>query len=147
MWYFRKMNLKQIQLTTDGACCPNPGRGGWAAIIRYKSSYKELTGSSPKSTNNRMELTAIMEGLRALKEPCRVMVRTDSRTCLAWCDPLSFKKVRARQKHPIVFAMVEELRRISARHEVTYIWLKGHAGDPDNERCDELAEDACRRPF
>src|SRR5690348_4192338 len=106
--------MKAVTITTDGACQPNPGRGGWAAILRFGSAIREIAGSDPRTTNNRMELRAIIEGVRALKEPCAVTLRTDSRTCLSWCAANSFQTAKSRAKNPLVWPMVEEFRAISA---------------------------------
>ena len=94
-------NMKQITITADGACSPNPGKGGWAAILRYGEARKEISGSEENTTNNRMELRAIIEAFRLLREPCRVLLRTDSKTALAWIHPGSFAKPKLRAKNRI----------------------------------------------
>lgn len=132
--------MKTITLTTDGACSPNPGRGGWACLLRYGNAYREISGSSPWSTNNRMELRAIIEGLKALKERCDVTIITDSKIAIAWC----------RQKKPskhFPHEMAIELALALAGHKLTFQWVKGHAGHPDNERCDRLAREQRTSPF
>ncbi len=139
--------MKSITITTDGACHPNPGRGGWAAILRYGTSVKEICGAEPKTTNNRMEFQAILAALASVKEPCKILLRSDSKTALAWCRPDAFKKEKHRAKHPNVWPMVQQYRELAQPHEISFEWVRGHAGDPDNERCDELAEDQSRRPF
>lgn len=138
---------KHVTITTDGACQPNPGAGGWAAILRYGTSVREISGAEANTTNNRMELRAIVEALRALKEPCRVTLRTDSRNAMAWCNPHSFKKAKQRAKLPEAYALVLEYRGLAARHHIHFEWVRGHNGDPDNERADLLAADQRRRPF
>ncbi len=139
--------MKQVTITTDGACNPNPGPGGWAAILRFGSVCRELSGCEPNTTNNRMELLAVVEGLRALKEPCLVTVRTDSKNTMHWCAPNGFRSPKKRAKFPEAFALVQAFRELSQRHTVTFEWVRGHAGDPDNERADLLATDQIRRPF
>lgn len=135
-------SLPLVVLTTDGGCTPNPGPGAWAYVLRFGDAYKEQSGCEPDTTNNRMELRAVIEGLKALKKPCRVIVRTDSKNTIAWCGPDSFKKEKQQRRHPEAFEMVEEFRRVSAQHIVSFEWVKGHAGHADNERCDQL----CRAP-
>jgi ribonuclease HI len=142
-----KTNLKQVTITTDGACQPNPGRGGWAAILRYGSAVREISGGSLFTTNNRMELTAIVEALRLLKEPCQVQMRTDSKNAIAWCSARAFRSEKKRRKLREAFALVQLYRQLAERHEVTFLWVRGHNGDVDNERADHLAQDMCRRPF
>lgn len=139
--------MKHVTITTDGGCEPNPGRGGWAAILRFGSAVRELSGTEQNTTNNRMELRAVIEALRALKEPCAVVIRTDSKNTIAWCRHGSFAKAKARSKLPEAYAMVLEYRAVASRHSVTFEWVRGHAGDPDNERADVLAADQIRRPF
>lgn len=131
-------SLPLVVLTTDGGCSPNPGPGAWAYVLRFGTAYKEASGACPETTNNRMELQAVIEGLRALKKPCRVIVRTDSKNTIAWCRPDSFRTWKKKLKHPEAFALVEEFRTRAARHCVTFEWVRGHCGDTDNERCDEL---------
>lgn len=139
--------MKQITITTDGGCSPNPGRGGWAAVLRYGTSRKEISGGDPRTTNNRMEIRAVIEALRVLKEPCRILLRTDSRIAISWCSPRSFKSAKRRAKLPEAYAMVLEYRALASRHNITFEWVRGHDGDPDNERADLLANDQSRRPF
>lgn len=131
-------SLPSVTLTTDGACVPNPGPGAWAYALRFGAAYKEHAGSSPHSTNNRMELQAVVEGLKALKAPCRVVVRTDSRNTIAWCGPTAFRPAKNKLRLPEAYALVVEYRAVAAKHSVTFEWVRGHAGDPDNERCDLL---------
>ena len=137
--------MKRIELFTDGACSGNPGPGGWGAILRYNGREKELSGGEANTTNNRMELTAVIRGLEALKEPCRVTVTTDSRYVVDGIEKGWARSWRARgwvkaDKKP---ALNRELggRLLDLRegHEVTFCWIKGHAGHPENERCDRLA--------
>ncbi len=141
--------MKRVQLITDGACLGNPGPGGWAYILRYKSRKKEGCGSDPHTTNNRMELTAAVEGLRALKEPCEVEVTTDSeylkKGISSWIEKWKRNGWKTVAKKPVLNqdlwqALDEQVRR----HRVTWHWTKGHADHPDNNRCDELATRAAR---
>lgn len=136
--------MKKVVITTDGACDPNPGPGGWAAILRAGEHVREISGSDPATTNNRMELRAIIEGLRALKQPCEVVVRTDSKIAVSWARGAQFAKERHRLAHPEAYALHCEYVQVAQPHTVTFEWVKGHAGDPDNERADWLAENAAR---
>jgi len=145
---------KQIVLTTDGACIGNPGPGGWACILRYKEHYRELSGSDPATTNNRMELKAVIEGLRALKEDCAITVRTDSQYLRDgitkwihnWKAHDWLHKVKGQGKQPVKNRdLWEELDRMVEHHEVTWVWVKGHSTDSENNRCDSLANDAAKR--
>ena len=141
--------MKKIQLITDGACLGNPGLGGWACILRYGDSKKEMFGSEPHTTNNRMELKAAVEGLRAIKETCEVEVVTDSNYVkngiTSWI--LKWKKNgwKTSSKAPVVNQdLWTELDRQSTRHKTEWTWTKGHASHADNNRCDELATAAAR---
>ena len=137
--------MKQVDIFTDGACSGNPGPGGWGAVLRYNGASKELSGGQAQTTNNRMELTAVIEALSALKEPCDVTLTTDSRYV---CDALNngwARSWRARgwvkaDKKPALNAdLFEQLLRLCETHTVRFVWVKGHAGHPENERCDRLA--------
>lgn len=136
--------MKHVTITTDGACDPNPGPGGWAAILRCGNSAREIHGSDPQTTNNRMEMRAIVEGLRALKEPCEVVIRTDSKIAISWCRGSQFSKQKHRLGKPEAYALHLTFQELAKTHPVTFEWVKGHNGDPDNERADALAEGACR---
>ena len=137
--------MKRIEMFTDGACSGNPGPGGWGAILRYKGREKELSGGEPETTNNRMELTAVIRGLEALKEPCRVTVTTDSRYVVdgieqGWAKSWRAKGwVKADKKPALNPELWGRLLELVEQHEVTFHWIKGHAGHPENERCDRLA--------
>ncbi len=139
---------KQVELFTDGACSGNPGPGGWGALLRYRGKEKELCGADPSTTNNRMELTAIIEGLRALKEPCAVRLVTDSKYAAdgitkGWAEGWRKNGWRKADKKPALNPdLWEELLALLARHTVTVEWVKGHDGHPENERCDALATGA-----
>lgn len=137
--------MKKVELFTDGACSGNPGPGGWGAILKYGSIEKEMSGGEVNTTNNRMELTAAIEGLKALKEPCAVTLYSDSKYLvdainLGWT--LSWKQNgwrKADKKPALNIDLWEEILRLFETHEVTLVWVKGHAGHPYNERCDRLA--------
>ncbi len=141
--------MKKVQLITDGACVGNPGPGGWAAILRYNGSERELWGCEPKTTNNRMELRAAIEGLRSLKEDCEVEVVTDSEYVkngiTTWIHGWKRKGWITASKKPVVNQdLWKDLDAEVARHKTTWVWTKGHASHADNNRCDELASRAAR---
>ena len=136
--------MKKVVIHTDGACEGNPGPGGWAAILRYGAHVKELCGAEPATTNNRMELTAAIEALRAIKEPCEVEMYTDSEYLrdgiTAWVASWKARNWRTADRKPVKNEdLWRQLDELCARHKVQWRWLKGHAGNPDNERCDTLA--------
>ena len=142
--------MKKVYLTTDGACLGNPGRGGWACILRYDGHKKELWGSEPHTTNNRMELMAAIEGLSALKEGCEVEVITDSEYLkngiTSWIQGWKRKGWMTASKKPVVNQdLWKALDRQVERHKTTWSWTKGHASHADNNRCDELASRAARK--
>jgi len=141
--------MKKVQVITDGSCLGNPGPGGWAAILRYNQHSKELWGCESRTTNNRMELTAAIEGLRALLEPCEVEVVTDSEYLkngiTAWIHGWKRKGWMTSQKKPVINQdLWKALDEQVARHKMTWEWTKGHASHADNNRCDELAQRAAR---
>ncbi|MBS1857473.1 MAG: ribonuclease HI [Acidobacteria bacterium] len=141
--------MKNVQLITDGACLGNPGPGGWAAILRYGPHKKEMWGSEPHTTNNRMEIKAAIEGLRALKVSCEVQVVTDSEYLkngiTTWIKNWKRKGWMTAAKKPVVNQdLWKELDGQVERHQTTWVWTKGHAGHEDNNRCDELATRAAR---
>jgi ribonuclease HI len=136
--------VKNVRLITDGSCLGNPGRGGWACILRYNGHTKELWGSEPHTTNNRMELRAAIEGLRALKEDCEVEVVTDSEYLkngiTTWIHGWKRKGWMTAAKKPVVNQdLWKDLDEQVSRHKTTWSWTKGHASHADNNRCDELA--------
>jgi len=137
--------LKEIQLYCDGACSGNPGPGGWGALLRFGLHERELSGGAAQTTNNRMELTALLEGLRALKEPCRVTVTTDSQYIAnglnkGWAAAWQRNNWVKSDKKPALNAdLWAALLEETARHKVTVRWVRGHNGHPENERCDRLA--------
>ena len=141
--------MKKVQIITDGSCLGNPGRGGWAAILRFNEYKREIYGYSPHTTNNRMELTAAIEALKALKEPCEVEVITDSEYLkngiTSWVPNWKRRQWMTSQKKPVINRdLWEELDELVAGHKVTWSWTKGHASHEDNNRCDELAQTAAR---
>jgi len=141
--------MKKVHLITDGACKGNPGPGGWAAILRYNEHTKEIWGAEPHTTNNRMELRAAIEGLRALKEGCEVKVVTDSEYLkngvTKWINGWKRNGWMTSSKQPVVNQdLWKQLDQELARHQATWSWTKGHASHADNNRCDELASMAAR---
>lgn len=143
------MSPKKVRLITDGSCLGNPGPGGWAAILKYGEHVKELYGSSPETTNNQMELTAAVEGLRALRERCDVEVKTDSEYVkngiTSWVSGWKRNGWRTAAKKPVANRELwEALDAEVARHNASWTWTKGHADDAENNRCDELAQRAAR---
>ncbi len=137
--------MKEVTIFTDGACSGNPGPGGWGTILDYHGKRKELSGGEKKTTNNRMELTAVIEGLKALKEKCKVTVITDSKYVsdginLGWAKSWKANNWRKKDKKPALNPELwDELLTLIDNHVVTIKWIKGHAGHPENERCDSLA--------
>jgi ribonuclease HI len=139
--------LSHVEIATDGACKGNPGPGGWGVLIRMGSRERELSGGEKLTTNNRMELTAAIEGLNALKRPCRVTLSTDSRYVMdgltKWIHGWRKNGWKTADKKPVKNAELwQALIDAAAPHRVEWVWVKGHAGHPDNERADKLASDA-----
>lgn len=136
--------MKKVQLYTDGACRGNPGKGGWGAILVYGVYEKELSGGERETTNNRMELTAAIEGLSALKEPCEVTLYSDSKYLVdaylnGWVESwraAGWRRGRDTLKNPDLW---ERLYSLTEIHKVDFVWVKGHNGHDYNERCDRLA--------
>jgi len=138
------MSLKQVIIHTDGGCSGNPGIGGWAAVLRYGEKVKEVSGGEIATTNNRMELRAAIEALRALKERCDVTLFTDSEYLrngiTSWVRGWKYNGWRTKDKKPVKNAdLWKDLDHLAAQHQLKWEWLKGHAGHCDNERCDVLA--------
>ena len=136
---------KEVELFTDGACLGNPGPGGYGAILRWNGKEKEISGGEPSTTNNRMEISAAIAGLSALKIPCKVTLYSDSQYLVnaiqkGWaarwkrCGWMRTKTEPAQNKD-----LWETLLNLLERHQVEFVWVKGHAGHPENERCDRLA--------
>ncbi|MDE5767895.1 MAG: ribonuclease HI [Oscillospiraceae bacterium] len=143
--------MKQVKIFTDGACSGNPGAGGWGAVLRYGTTEKELSGGASDTTNNRMELTAVIEALSALKEPCSVDLTTDSKYIVdsvtkkwvyAW---KSRNWVKSDGKPALNVDLWKKLLPLLEKHQVKFIWVKGHAGHPENERCDRLAVEQSKK--
>ena len=140
-----------VEIFTDGACSGNPGPGGWAAILRSGHHEKEFSGGEAATTNNRMELMAVIEGLRKLKHPSDVTIHTDSRYVMdgaeKWLKGWKIKGWKTADKKPV---KNEDLWRLldqeMARHQMAWRWVAGHSGHPENERADELARNAIPRP-
>lgn len=143
--------VKEVVIYTDGACSGNPGPGGWAAILRYGSHVKEISGGEEHTTNQRMELQAAIEGLKALKEPCKVKLYSDSAYLVNafqedWHKTWQKNGWKNSGGKPVANRdLWEELLRLTKIHEVTFHKVKGHADDPLNNRCDELATGAIPR--
>ena len=139
------MHKKTVEIFTDGACSGNPGPGGWGAILRYGGKEKELSGGETETTNNRMELTAAIMALRALKEPCKVILTTDSKYLsdgigLGWAENWKKNGWRKADKKPALNVdLWEEILELFKKHDVTINCVKGHNGHSENERCDALA--------
>lgn len=142
--------LPQVQMFSDGACSGNPGPGGWGTILQFTDGAgrfheKELSGGSPQTTNNRMELTGVIQGLSALKTPCAVTVTTDSRYVVdsvtkGWVYAWKQKGwIKSDKKPALNVDLWEKLLPLLQMHRVRFVWVKGHAGHPENERCDRLA--------
>ena len=140
--------MKQVTIYTDGACSGNPGPGGWGAVLMYGQHKKEISGGEPSTTNNRMELMAAIAGLEALNRPCEVHLYSDSKYLVDafnqhWIDSWLKKGWKRGKNEPV--KNVELWQRLLAAkqpHQVTFIWVKGHDGHPQNERCDALATSA-----
>lgn len=136
---------KYVEIFTDGACSGNPGPGGWGVVLRFGPHEKELSGGEANTTNNRMELTAAIEGLSALKESCNVLLVTDSKYVAdgitqGWAESWRKNGWRKADKKPALNPdLWEKLLDLLEKHTVNIKWVKGHAGHPENERCDQLA--------
>jgi len=142
--------VKHVQIFTDGACKGNPGPGGWGAILRLGEREKELSGSERQTTNNRMELMAVICALGALKEPCEVSLHTDSRYVIdgitGWIFGWQKNGWRNAAKKPVANAdLWQDLLAAVKPHKIKWVWVKGHDGHPENERADKLASDAALR--
>ncbi|MEZ2722232.1 ribonuclease HI [Paenalcaligenes hominis] len=136
--------MKEVSIWTDGACKGNPGVGGWGALLVYGKHRKEIYGGEPNTTNNRMELTAVIEALALLKQPCVVHVYTDSvyvqKGMKEWIHGWKQRQWRTASKQPVKNAdLWQQLDQLSQQHQLQWHWVKGHAGDAGNERADQLA--------
>lgn len=145
------LEMKKVEIFTDGACSGNPGPGGWGAILRCGNTEKELSGGESNTTNNRMELTAVISALKALKYPCEVNVTTDSKYVFesvtkGWVYSWKKNNWRKADKKPALNPdLWEELLVLLDIHNVSFTWVKGHNEHPENERCDKLAVAECNK--
>ena len=138
---------ERVEIYSDGACRGNPGPGGWGVLLRFNGREKELSGSEADTTNNRMELMAAIMGLEALKRPCRVRITTDSRYVkngiVEWMDNWKRRDWKTTNKKPVKNRdLWQRLDEATVQHQVEWLWVKGHSGHRENERVDELANQA-----
>lgn len=136
-----------VEIFTDGACLGNPGPGGWAAILRFRGTEKELSGAAPDTTNNRMELTAVIEALEALKRPCTVTIYADSRYVIdgvsKWLRSWKARGWKTADRKPVKNVDLWQRYEEAAKpHQISWQWVQGHSGHPENERVDQLARAA-----
>ena len=142
--------MTAIEIFTDGACSGNPGAGGWGVILRYGETEKELSGGDAQTTNNRMELTAVIEALKALKRECEITLYTDSRYVMdgvnEWMPNWKKNGWKTTNKKSAVknLELWQELDSLLSKHKIKWVWVKGHNGHPENERVDKLARDAAK---
>ncbi len=143
--------LKHVRIYTDGACSGNPGPGGYGVILRYGEYEKKLSGGEAETTNNRMELTAVIEGLRALNQKCRVDIYSDSKYFidaveLGWAEGWKRRGwMRNKKEKALNPDLWEQVLELIKSHEVTLHWVKGHSGNPENEECDRMAVEQSKR--
>ena len=133
-----------VEMYTDGACRGNPGKGGWGVLLRYGEAEKALYGGEKLTTNNRMELTAVIKGLEALTKSCRIKITTDSKYVLQgvteWMPNWKKRNWRTANKKPVLnVELWQQLDELVAQHEIEWVWVKGHSGHPENELADQLA--------
>ncbi|MBM3358453.1 MAG: ribonuclease HI [Betaproteobacteria bacterium] len=133
-----------VEIYTDGACKGNPGVGGWGVLLKYGQTKREVYGGEPHTTNNRMELTAVIRAIEALRRRCKVRLHTDSQYVQqgisAWIKDWKKRGWRTADKKPVKNEdLWRRLDELAEKHEIEWIWVRGHTGDPDNERADELA--------
>jgi len=144
----REAAAKAVHIYTDGACKGNPGPGGWGALLRFDGEEREMFGGEPATTNNRMELTAVIEALAALKRPCRVVLHTDSqyvqKGITEWIHGWKARAWRTAAKEPVKNVdLWKQLDALVGGHEIEWKWVRGHAGHEGNERADALANRGC----
>ena len=145
------MTMKKVEIFTDGACSGNPGPGGWGAVLRCGTAEKELSGGEKSTTNNRMELTAVISALSALKQRCTVTICSDSKYVIdavtkVWAKSWQKNNWIKSDKKPALNAdLWERLLGLLDQHDVSFVWIKGHAGHPENERCDQMAVEESRK--
>ncbi len=146
----KKVNLKEIVIYTDGACTGNPGPGGYGAILKYKTNIKEISGAYKNTTNNRMELRAVIKALEMLKEKCNVIIYSDSKYIVdainnGWAKKWQHNKwMRNKKEKALNIDLWKRLLGLLDKHNVQFNWVKGHSGHPENERCDYLATQAIK---
>ncbi|RJR20087.1 MAG: ribonuclease HI [Desulfobacteraceae bacterium] len=145
-----KENHRLVEMFADGSCLGNPGPGGYCAVLRYGDAEKQISGCEEKTTNNRMELMAVIAGLRHLKRPCRVRITTDSNYVVKGMTSWIHRWIRANWINsggkPVVNRdLWEELLELSRRHTIEWQWIKGHNGHKENERCDKAAKEAIEK--
>ena len=142
---------KHVVIYTDGGCDPNPGRGGYAAVLLYGKARKEVSGGFLRTTNNRMEILAAIKGLEMLKEPCKVTLHSDSQYLVdAMAKGWAFRWqrnnwYRTRKERALNIDLWQQLLPLCRTHEVRFVWVRGHAGNPENERCDQLSTAALQQ--
>ena len=142
--------MQRVEIFTDGACSGNPGSGGWGALLRCRDVEKELSGSEKETTNNRMELTAVINALKALKFPCNITIYTDSKYVMdgvnEWLPNWKQNGWKTANKRTAVknVDLWQELDGLLGEHEIRWVWVKGHNGHPENERVDTLAREAIK---
>ncbi len=139
-----------VEIYADGACQGNPGPGGYGAILRYQGKVRKISGCHPKTTNNRMELMAVIKALEALERPSKVTVFTDSNYVVKgmteWLPGWLRRGWKNSQNRPVLNRdLWERLVSLSSRHQVEWVWVRGHSGHPENEQCDQLAKEAIRK--
>ena len=145
------MTMKKVEIFTDGACSGSPGPGGWGAVLRCGTAEKELSGGEKSTTNNRMELTAVISALSALKQRCTVTICSDSKYVIdavtkGWAKSWQKNNWIKSDKKPALNAdLWERLLGLLDQHDVSFVWIKGHAGHPENERCDQMAVEESRK--
>ncbi len=141
--------MLRVEIYTDGACSGNPGPGGWGAILRHRDIEKELCGGEAETTNNRMELTAVIEALKAIKKPCLITLYTDSRYVMdgvtQWLPKWKSNNWKTANKKSAVknIDLWQQLDELTQKYDIKWVWVKGHNGHPENERVDELARSGC----
>lgn len=143
-------DLPHVEIFTDGACKGNPGPGGWGAVLRFGTTEKEISGGEAQTTNNRMEMTAALEALTLLKRPCQVTLYTDSKYVMdgitKWVFGWQKNGWKTADRKPVKNGELwQALLAATARHKISWRWVKGHAGHPENERADQLACDAAEK--
>jgi len=141
---------KVVEIFTDGACSGNPGPGGYGSLLRYGGKTQEISGCERQTTNNRMEMMAVIEALRRFKQPCKIMITTDSQYVMKgmtlWIHGWIKKNWQNSQKKPVLNKdLWKEMLKLSQPHNIQWKWVKGHQGHSENERCDALAREALKK--